>query len=133
MAKPHSENNVTCAKTAATSSSAITPTWDASICQVAANSATPGRQRRYEQDRASQLEFPDLPEAAPTTHDLLLEIGSDAWCGNQTLRPSFKRWLSSFLIHDRIEDAIRGFRQQIESAERLCYGRPGVGVVFQIK
>ena len=24
------------------------------------------------------LEFPDSPEAAPTTHDLLLEIGSDA-------------------------------------------------------
>ena len=25
----------------------------------------------------SQLEFPDSHEAAPTTHDLLLEIGSD--------------------------------------------------------
>jgi hypothetical protein len=24
------------------------------------------------------FEFPDSPEAAPTTHDLLLEIGSDA-------------------------------------------------------
>jgi hypothetical protein len=30
MAKPHSENNVTYAKTAAASSSANTPTWDAS-------------------------------------------------------------------------------------------------------
>jgi len=25
-----------------------------------------------------RFEFPDLPEAAPTTHDLLLKIGSDA-------------------------------------------------------
>jgi transposase-like protein len=46
--------------------------------QVSTGSATPDRQRRYEQDRVSQLEFPDSPEAAPATHDLLLEIGSDA-------------------------------------------------------
>ena len=41
---------------------------------------------------------------ASTIRDLLLEIGSDAWRSNQTLRASFKRWPSLFLIHDlRIE------------------------------
>src|SRR5215813_11247522 len=45
---------------------------------------------------------PAIPEAAPAAYDLLLEIGSDARCRNQTLHASLNCWPSSFLIQDQL-------------------------------
>jgi len=63
---------------------------------------------------------------------LLLEIGSDAWRSNQTLRAPFKRWSSSFLIHDQadelIKEALAGHKANDATLPRPCSGTPLPGM-----